>query len=179
MSNRHDTLRESVKEQLADPRAPEVFAELPQSPSDDAAREEQSSGEITPGPPGPTGETERKISWLRLAYSFLFLLALLVVLTLWSEVGGQGHLDMMPWYTKLTCLVASAWCCVRFTAALVEERNPWNRRALVWFSGLLLVASAMAAITFYYHLHEENQPDSDETTATAMISKPLLPPGTE
>ena len=38
---------------------------------------------------------------LRLAYVSEFLLALLAILSLWSEVGGQGPLDLMPWYTKL------------------------------------------------------------------------------
>lgn len=169
-----------MKEQLAEPRPPDAFVELRHSAADDPLLEDHSSVEIAPHSPYPPDASERKISWLRLAYSFQFLLALLVVLTLWSEVGGQGHLDMMPWYTKLTCLVASAWCCVRFTAALVEERNPWSRRALVWFSGLLLLGSAMAAITYYYHLNEDtDQPESNETTATAMMLRPTLPPGTE
>jgi hypothetical protein len=47
----------------------------------------------TPSPaiapvPGP--------SWLRLAYCFEFLIAMLTVFTLWSEIGGQGHLDLIP-----------------------------------------------------------------------------------
>jgi hypothetical protein len=113
------------------------------------------------------------VSWLRLAYSFLFLLAVLAVLTLWSEVGGQGHLDLMPWYTKLACVMVSAWCCVRLTAGLVEERTAWSSRTLRWLAGLLLVATAMAAITYYYHLHEEpDQSDSDETSATVMTVQP-------
>jgi hypothetical protein len=35
------------------------------------------------------------VSWLRLGYAVEFLVALLAILNLWSEVGGQGHLDLM------------------------------------------------------------------------------------
>ena len=108
-------------------------------------------------------------SWLRLAYSFEFLIALLVVFMLWSEVGGQSHLDMMPWYIKLAAGLSMAWCSIRFTAGLVEEQKPWNRRSARWFTGLILIATIMATITFYFHLQEsQDQPDSDETTSTSV-----------
>ena len=35
---------------------------------------------------------------IRLAYAAQFLMALVTVFVLWSEVGGQSHLDLMPWY---------------------------------------------------------------------------------
>ena len=38
---------------------------------------------------------------LRLAYTTQFLLALLAIFVVWSEIGGQSHLDLMPWYLKL------------------------------------------------------------------------------
>jgi len=38
---------------------------------------------------------------LRLAYATQFVIALIAVFVLWSEVGGQVHLDLMPWYFKL------------------------------------------------------------------------------
>ena len=108
-------------------------------------------------------------SWLRLAYSFEFLIALLTVFTFWGEVGGQSHLDMMPWYLKLACGLGMAWCSVRFTAGLVEEQKAWNRRSARWFSGLILIATIMAGITYYYHLQEaQDQQDSDDTTATSV-----------
>jgi len=120
----------------------------------------------------PAAQTGRTISWLRLAYSAIFLLAILSIFTFWSEVGGQGHLDLMPWYTKMICVLVSSWCCVRLTAGMVEERRVWNRRTVAWLAGLLLISFTMAAITYFYHLHEENdQPDSDENTATAMTTK--------
>jgi len=174
MPKRHDTLR-AVQERIAepqieDPRAEEVRPESPPGSVADSSTEalQDTPHDLTPPEP-------RTVSWLRLAYALEFLLALLVTLTLWSEVGGQSHLDMMPWYTKLACLMASAWCSVRFTAGLVEEKKVWNRRTRVWLSGLILVATAMAAITYYYHLHEEmDEQDSEETAAAAMTTKSPL-----
>ena len=169
MPKRHDTLR-AVKERIEEAQREEVF---PESASDSAA-DEALPQEIAQEAPQPESSG---INWLRLAYSIEFLLALLAVLTLWSEIGGQSYLDMMPWYTKLICLMASAWCCVRFTAGLVEEKKVWNRRTRVWLGGLILVATAMAAITYYYHLHEEtDQQDSDETATAIEMKLPLALP---
>lgn len=115
-------------------------------------------------------------SWPRLAYSFEFLIALIAVYQLWSQIGGQGHLDMMPWYTKLLCGLAMAWCSVRFTAGLVEGERAWNTRSRRWLAGLIAVGIVMGGITLYYHLHEESdQPDSDDSTETSV--RVALPSG--
>jgi len=37
----------------------------------------------------------RKMPLLRLAYATQFLIALIAVFVLWSQVGGQSHLDYM------------------------------------------------------------------------------------
>jgi len=122
--------------------------------------------------PAPKPQDVRRISWLRLGYCVVFLLSILAIFTFWSEVGGQGHLDLMPWYTKMICVLIAAWCSVRLTAAMVEQPSGWNRRTVGWLAGLILIAFTMAAITLYYHLHEEtDQQDSDESTATAMTPK--------
>jgi hypothetical protein len=108
-------------------------------------------------------------SWLRLAYSFEFLLAVLVIFRLWSEIGGQGHLDLMPWYIKLVCGVSMACCCIRFTAGLVEEPRAWNSRSARWLGGLIVIAMVMGGITYYYHLHEaQDDQDTDDNTATSV-----------
>src|SRR5258708_9331043 len=57
----------------------------------------------------------------RLYYAIEFLLALLTIHMLWSEIGGQSHLDLMAWCTKLGLILALAWCAVRFSAALVAQ----------------------------------------------------------
>jgi hypothetical protein len=116
------------------------------------------------GPPAPVFAA----SWLRLAYAVEFLVALVAILNVWSEVGGQGHLDLMPWYIKLACIVGLAWCCVRFTAGLVEQSKVWTRRTIAWFAGILLVGIAMGGITYYYHLHEEPEDDDQDTTAASL-----------
>jgi hypothetical protein len=106
--------------------------------------------------------------WLRLAYAVEFLVALVAILTVWSEVGGQGHLDLMPWYIKLACICGLAWCSVRFTAGMVEQNKVWTRRTIAWFVGILLVLIAMGGITYYYHLHEEPEEDDEDTTAASL-----------
>jgi hypothetical protein len=108
-------------------------------------------------------------SWLRLAYMLEFLIALTTVYTLWSEIGGQGHLDLLPWYTKLICGVGLSWAVVRFTAGMVEVEQFWNIRTRRWFLIILLIVIAMGGIVYYYHLHETpDQGDSEDGTTTAV-----------
>jgi hypothetical protein len=107
-------------------------------------------------------------SWLRLAYAIEFLVALVAILSVWSEVGGQGHLDLMPWYIKLGCLLGMAWSSVRFTAGIVEQKKVWTRRTIAWFASILLFGIAMGGITYYYHLHEEPEDEDEDTTAAAV-----------
>ena len=108
------------------------------------------------------------VSWLRLAYSVEFLIALMAILSVWSEVGGQGHLDLMPWHIKFACVFGLAWCCVKFTAGIVEQKNVWTRRTVAWFAAILLFGIAMGGITYYYHLHEEPGDDDDDTAAASV-----------
>src|SRR3982074_2219529 len=100
--------------------------------------------------------------WLRLAYAFEFLLALIAALMLWSQVGGQGHMDLLPWYVKLVCIVAIGWATVRFTAAMVEGEHAWNRRSQAWLAGVILLALVMGGITYYYHLHEVTEEQEND-----------------
>ena len=113
--------------------------------------------------------------WMRFAYAIEFLLALIAIVILWTQVGGQGHMDLLPWYTKLSCVLAGAWCCVRFTSGLVEQPQTWNRRTIGWFAGIILVGITMAGITFYYHLHEvPDETDSEDTTSASVIANPSI-----
>ena len=105
-----------------------------------------------------------------MAYALEFLLAMMAIFTVWSEVGGQGHMDLLPWYIKLGCSLSLAWCSVRFTAAIVEHEKAWNQHTAVWFIGMILVAIAMGGITYYYHLHEvPDEPDNEDNTSTSII----------
>lgn len=108
-------------------------------------------------------------AWLRLAYAFEFLIALITIFMVWSEVGGQGHMDLLPWYVKLGLALAGAWCSVRFTAAMVEHEKAWNVHSAMWFAWIILVVAAMGGITYYYHLHEvPDESDTEDTTSTSL-----------
>jgi hypothetical protein len=152
-----------VQEQLAEPK----FDETPPAEALEL-----------PAPSAPEGAPSvSEPSWLRLAYAFEFLLAVLVVDVSWSEIGGEGHLDIMPWFIKLACITLLAWSTVRFTAAIVENRQPWNLRSRLWLCAILLVIAAMSCVTYYYHLHEgSDDPGSDEasTTVSNQFSEKLI-----
>ena len=141
------------------PLAPTPLSVSAPAPSPEAPAPSPEASVPSPQPPA---------LWLRLAYSIEFLIALTAIFTVWSQVGGQGHLDLLPWYSKLTLTLALAWCCVRFTAGLVEHAT-WTRSTTAWFAGIVIVSIAMAGLTYYYHLHEvPDESDSDDTTATTV-----------
>jgi hypothetical protein len=111
---------------------------------------------------------------VRLAYVSEFLLALIASLMLWSQVGGQGHLDLMPWYDKLSLSVALALVTVLGTKSATAHERAWNARTIAFVLMALLIAGAMAALTYYYHLHEEDdEQDSGANVATVIRETPL------
>ena len=67
---------------------------------------------------------------LRLAYVSQFLLALLAVIALWEHAGGAGHLDLMPWYTKLGLTAGMALVTVMGTASAVAHERAWNAKTI-------------------------------------------------
>src|SRR6516165_8971505 len=103
---------------------------------------------------------------LRLAYTTLFLIALLAVFELWSQVGGQSHLDLMPWYLKLGFGGGAAFATVKATAASVSGDKSWNTRTLKWAGILLAVLVGCGLSSYYYHLYEEQQDDQDDTVSS-------------
>ena len=80
-------------------------------------------------------------AWLRLAYAFEFMIALLVAVVLWTQAGGQGHLDLMPWYIKRCSLrwgsSANAAGSTAFSSCSPPTRRPARRRS----RGLILEAA--------------------------------------
>ena len=125
------------------------------------------------GPPQGSlpGEHTPELHWGRLVWTAEFLLALMAGMMAWSEIGGQVHLDMMPWYLKLLPLVAFAWAVVRFTMAIVRQSEPLRGRALAWLSAIVLAAAVMGAITWYYHMHEPlDDSDEDQGLSTSIGS---------
>lgn len=115
--------------------------------------------------------------WLRLAYMSEFLLAVLTILELWSQAGGQGHLDLMPWYTKFLLTTALALVTVAGTAAAVGHERAWNAKTLACLLLALMLAGGMASVTYYYHLHEndDNGAGDDEGVSRTMMILPARP----
>jgi len=105
---------------------------------------------------------------LRIAYVCEFLLALLAISLVWGQVGGQDHLDLMPWYDKLVLTFALALVIVLGTAAAVAGERAWNGTALACLVIAVLIACAMGAVTYYYHLHEDDDQQRDNTAGVAQ-----------
>ena len=111
--------------------------------------------------------------FLRLAYMSEFLLALVSILEVWSQIGGQGHLDLMPWYVKMGFVVGLALITVAGTAAAVGHERAWNAKTIACLLIAIMLASGMGAATYYYHVHEnddlENGDESDVATARVVM----------
>jgi hypothetical protein len=102
-----------------------------------------------------------------------FLIAIQVFFTLWSQVGGQYHLDLMFWPWKLGLSVGAALLIVAITANIVQNNGALTRRALLFGTLLLATMAVAGVITYYYHVNEPTD-DSDDTDEPAKISS-LLP----
>ena len=111
---------------------------------------------------------------LRLAYATQFLIALIAVYVLWSQVGGQAHVDLLPWTVKLGLGLAAAYCIVRATAASVGGERPWNPLSLRWLLFALLVLGACGFATYYAHMNLEDSDEADPQQDTT-ISRLNLP----
>jgi hypothetical protein len=110
------------------------------------------------------------LSMLRIAYVCEFLLALLAITVAWGQVGGQDHLDLIPWYDKLVLTFALALVIVLGTAAAVSRERAWNGTAIACLAIAILIACAMGVVTYYYHLHEEDQ-ETDNATGVALVAR--------
>jgi predicted outer membrane lipoprotein len=111
---------------------------------------------------------------LRLAYSTQFLIALMAVFVLWSQVGGQSHLDLLPWSVKLVLGLAAAYGVVRATAASVSGDRAWNGQAVRWLGFTLAVLAACGYATYYAHMNLEETDDADQQQDTT-ISRMQIP----
>ncbi|HLH43225.1 MAG TPA: hypothetical protein VKV74_09585 [Bryobacteraceae bacterium] len=105
----------------------------------------------------------------RAAYVAEFLLALLAILRFWGEVGGENHLDLMPWYAKFVLSAGLALAIVTATMSAASEQNAWNAKTLRSVIAALLLAGAMAAITYYYHVHENDGEEAGGDDGVARV----------
>ena len=107
---------------------------------------------------------------LRIAYVCEFMLALLAISVVWGQVGGQDHLDLMPWYDKFVLIFALALVTVVGTVAAVSHERAWNGITVACVAMALLLLCAMGAVTYYYHVHEDQDQHTDNTTGVAYTS---------
>ena len=108
---------------------------------------------------------------LRLVYAFEFLLALVAIFTVWSEIGGQAALDLMPWGWKFGFSILLASAIVVYSAALVTAESLWTLPTMRWLSAIVLIVAAIGVVTYFYSL-EVDAGDSDQTGNVSL----LLPP---
>ena len=105
---------------------------------------------------------------LRLAYATQFLIALTAIFVAWSQVGGQSHLDLLPWGVKFGLGVAAAYGVVRATAASVSGERAWNGQTVRWLGVVLAVLAACGYASYYAHMNLEEEDESDQQEDTAI-----------
>jgi hypothetical protein len=110
---------------------------------------------------------------LRLAYTTLFLIALIAIFVVWGQVGGQSHLDLLPWYVKLGLGVAASWTAVRATAAAVAGERGWNGNTMRWL-GLTLALLFLCGIASYFahmYLEDGDEEDPQQDTTVSRLER--------
>lgn len=101
---------------------------------------------------------------LRAAYGIEFFIVIMASFDFWSQVGGQSHLDLMPWWWKFGFSAAFAGSIVKLSAAVSR------RGALIWLFTALLIVLGAGMITYWYHLNEPIDKGDEETKFTAKLS---------
>jgi hypothetical protein len=95
-----------------------------------------------------------ELRFLRIAYGIQFVVTLMSIFEVWAQVGGQGHLDLVPWYCKLLLASFLSFATVKATAAAVHRDKFWNRWTSTWLALALALIVTMGVLTYYEHLHE-------------------------
>jgi hypothetical protein len=108
---------------------------------------------------------------LRLAYATQFLIAIIAIYVLWSQVGGQSHLDLMPWHIKLILGAGAALAAVKATAAAVSHEHAWNSGTLKWLGMLIVLLLGCGLASYYCHLYLEEDDSGDQPDTPASVSR--------
>ena len=107
---------------------------------------------------------------LRLAYVTQFLIALIAVFVLWSQAGGQAHLDPLPWFVKLGLGTGAALATVKATIEAVSGEKAWNAGSLKWFAILMALLLACGMASLYSHTYLEGGEEPEEETVSSMLN---------
>jgi len=115
--------------------------------------------------------------FLRIAYALQFVITLMSTFEVWAQVGGQSHLDLIPWHWKLLLACALSLATVKATAAAVRRDKFWNRPTFAWLViGLALIVT-MGVLTYYEHLHEPadegDEPPAQISNTVSLNTNPL------
>jgi hypothetical protein len=106
---------------------------------------------------------------IRLAYVTQFMIALIAVFTVWGQVGGQSHLDLMPWYVKLGLGGGTALAAVRATMCAVSEKTAWNGGTVKWFGIMLALIAGCGLASYYFHVYGESDEEQGDETVTSQL----------
>ena len=107
--------------------------------------------------------------FLRIAYAIQFVITLAATFEVWAQVGGQGHLDLIPWYSKLLLACSLSLATVKATAGAVSRDKFWNRWTFAWLAIIFALIVTMGVVTYYEHLHEPAD-EGDETPSQIQLS---------
>jgi undecaprenyl pyrophosphate phosphatase UppP len=109
--------------------------------------------------------------FLRIAYALQFVVTLMSVFEVWAQVGGQGHLDLMPWYWKILLACSLSLAVVKATVASVNRDRFWNKWTFAWLVIALALIVTMGFLTYYEHIHEPPD-EGDEPPAQIHLGRP-------
>lgn len=108
---------------------------------------------------------------LRIVYAFEFLVAMQSIFTAWSEIGGQGALDLMNWAWKLAFSILLAAAVVAFTASVVASEALWTLQTARWLTAIVLIIVGMGIVTYFYTM-QLDAGESDETGTVSLARTP-------
>ena len=107
---------------------------------------------------------------LRLAYSTLFLIAVIAIFILWGQVGGEGHLDLVPWYLKLGLGAGAAFAFAKAAASAASQESAWNGRTLRWAGICFALLIGCGLASYYAHLYLEDDDDGRRRGAQRIVA---------
>src|SRR5579875_2878052 len=113
---------------------------------------------------------------LRVLYAFEFLIALIAIFTAWSEIGGQGALDLMNWGWKLGLSFGLAAAIVAYTAALLAQDSIWTLRTARWLAIIIVLLAVIGIVSYYYAMQVDTGEPDDNNTISMLAPWGVCPP---